>query len=368
MKKILFLINTLDGGGAEKVLVDTVNALDKTKYDITVQTVTDRGVFKKRLIDDIQYKSIVKIKNSFFRRVFTYIVNFILPPKVTYNLFIKNGYDYEIAFIEGVPTKLIAASSEKNAIKYAWVHIDLYNTFGLEKVYKNIKHHTACYEKYDKIICVSNSAKDAFIKRFGISNNIIVKYNLIDDTYIQEKAKEDTWKKEKMLIVTVGRLEYQKGIDRLLKIHSRLIKEGFDYELLIVGQGSKREQLEEYVKRNSLSESVKFVGFTENPYKYMASADLIVYPSRAEGYSTVAVEAIMLGKPVVTTDCSGMREIFGDSEYGLVTENSEESLYNGIKYMLSNLKAREKFSQMAKIRNKEFSLQARIKELEKLFL
>lgn len=365
--KILFLINTLDCGGAEKVLIDTVNALDKTKYDITVQTVTDRGIFKDRLKNNVEYKSIVKIKNNFLQRAFTYIINFILPPRIVYKIFIENEYDYEIAFIEGVPTKLISASSSRKSIKYAWVHIDLYSTFGLEKVYKNIKQHTECYKKFDKIICVSESAKKAFIKRFGISNNLIVKYNVINDSYIREKSKEPVEKSKKMRIVTVGRLEHQKGMDRLLKIHKRLMDEGFDYDLLIIGQGSKRNELEEYVKNNSLSESVRFIGFTDNPYKYMESADLIVYPSRAEGYSTVAVEAIILGKPVVVTDCSGMREIFGDSQYGLVTENNDEALYDGIKRMLNSEELRKRYMEMAKIRNKEFSLEKRVKELENLF-
>ena len=367
MKKILFLINTLDGGGAEKVLVDTVNALDKTKYDITVQTVTDRGTFKDRLKNNVKYKSIVKIKNDFLQRVFMYIINFILPPRVVYQLFIRDGYDYEVAFIEGVPTKLISASSSRKSIKYAWVHIDLYNTFGLEKVYKNIQHHIVCYKKYDKIICVSNSAKEAFIKRFGINDKVTVKHNVINDHYIREKSKEPIEKSKKMCIVTVGRLEHQKGMDRLLKIHKSLMDEGFDYDLLIIGQGSKRKKLEEYVKNNLLSESVKFIGFTDNPYKYMATADLIVYPSRAEGYSTVAVEAIILGKPVVVTDCSGMREIFGDSQYGLVTENNDEALYNGIKQMITDPELRKRYIEMAKIRSEDFSLEKRVKELETLF-
>lgn len=367
MKKILFLINTLDGGGAEKVLVDMVNALDKTKYDITVQTVTDRGIFKERLTKDVNYKSIVKIKNTFLRHVFTYIINFILPPRVVYKLFIENEYDYEVAFIEGVPTKIIAASSNIKSIKYAWVHIDLYNTFGLEKVYKNIQYHIDCYKKYDKIICVSNSAKEAFIKRFGIIDKLTVKYNVINDHYIHEKSKAPIEKSRKMRIVTVGRLEYQKGMDRLLKIHKSLMDEGFEYDLFIIGQGSKRKQLEEYVKNNFLSESVRFIGFTDNPYKYMASADLIVYPSRAEGYSTVAVEAIILGKPVIVTDCSGMREIFGDSQYGLVTENNDEALYNGIKQMITDPELRKRYIEMAKIRSEDFSLKKRVKELETLF-
>lgn len=368
VKKVLFLINTLNGGGAEKVLIDTVNALDRTKYQITVQTVTDRGIFKDRLAPYINYKSIVCVKNAFFKRLFTYIINFILPPKLTHMLFIGNGYDCEIAFLEGVPAKIISASPNKNAVKYTWVHTDLYNNiFGLEKVHRNIQNHIRCYKRFDKIICVSESVKEAFIRRFGYMDNLTVKYNVVNDRAIKEKAMETAERSDKIQVVTVGRTEYLKGFDRLLKIHKRLTDEGFDYELVIVGDGSQRAELEEYTKQNSLSDSVKFIGFTDNPYKYMRNADLIAYPSRTEGYSTVAVEAVILGKPVVAADCSGMKEIFGNSEYGLVTDNADEAFYRGMRKMLSDNELREAYSQKAKIRSKDFSMSARIKELEDLF-
>lgn len=367
MKKILFLINALRGGGAEKVLIDTVNALDKSKYQITVQTVIDGGVLKNRLGDDVEYKSIVKAKNPFLRRLCTYAVNYILPPKMVHRLFIGKGYDYEIAFLEGVPTKLISASDDKNSIKYAWVHIDLYNTFGLDKVHKNMQKHIECYKKFDRIVCVSESVKETFIKRFGDFDDLIVKYNIIDDKAIIEKSKEPVQVSNKLRVVTVGRVENQKGFDRLLRIHKKLSDEGFDYELMIVGEGSKRAELEEYVRANNLSDSVVFTGFTDNPYKYMASADMIVYPSRAEGYSTVAVEAVILGKSVIATDCSGMREIFGDSEHGFVTENDEDAICSAMKKMLSDKDLREEYAKKAKSRSRDFGKSVRIKELEELF-
>ena len=99
MQTILFLINTLSGGGAEKVLTDTVNALDKSKYQITVQTITDSGAFKNRLNPEVKYKSIICVKNAFLKKLYTYIINFLLPPKLVHKLFVGNGYDYEIAFL-----------------------------------------------------------------------------------------------------------------------------------------------------------------------------------------------------------------------------------------------------------------------------
>lgn len=364
MKKLLFLINNLSGGGAEKVLIDTVNALCGDGYNVTLQTVTNKAILKNRLSNMVKYKTIVPFKNKLLSRLCAYMINFIIPPQITHKLFIGNEYDYEIAFLEGVPTKLIA---QAKTVKYAWVHIDLYNTFGLEKVYRSITKHIECYKKYDKIICVSQEVKDMFIKRFGISDHIEVVHNVIDTNIILKKSCESIPKSSRFIICTVGRIEYQKGFDRLIKIHRRLISEGFDYELMIVGDGSQRVELENYVKNNGLSEYTVFIGFTDNPYKYMKNADMLVYPSRAEGYSTVATEAIVLGKPVVAADCAGMKEIFGDSEYGMVTENTDEAIYDGVKKMFTDKELREYYAKQAKRRSKDFLSRNRLKKLEELF-
>lgn len=362
MKKLLFFISTLEGGGAELVLTDTANALSE-KYDVTVMTVLDGGVHQKRLCEKVKYKSIIKTKNSFLRKVFAYFINFVLPPSITHSLFIGNSYDCEIAFLEGVPTKIISASKAK---KYAWVHIDLINTFGIEKVHKTMQKHIDCYKKYDKIICVSETVKEAFSKRFGLTDNVIVKYNVVDDALIREKATELVQRTDKTRIVSVGRLARQKGYDRLLEVLGRLYKEGFEFELVLVGKGNEYGALKNQAEDLGISDCVEFMGFTDNPYKYMQSADFLVFPSRAEGYSTVVTEAVILGKPVIVSDCSGMREILGDSEYGIVTD-SDETLYEAIKSMICDRDLRDHYAKQANERAKDFSMQARVKEIDQLF-
>ncbi len=367
VKKILFLINTLNGGGAEKILVDTVNNIDKTKYDVTLQTVTNRGVMRKNLNSDVHYKSIVSFQKGFLQRIFSYLISFVIPPSITHSIFIGNKYDIEIAFLEGVPTKIIGSSKNCNSKKLAWVHIDLYNTFGLEKVYKNLKEHIECYKRFDKIVCVSESAKNAFTKRFGIDKNLVVRYNVLDDSKVREKAKETVDKTTKFRIVSVGRLTNQKSFDRLLVAFKKIIDLGEDCELIIVGEGIERENLQKYIDNNSLNGRVELVGFSDNPYKYMQSADLLVYPSRAEGYSTVVTESVILGKPILVTDCAGMREILGDSECGLVVENNDEALFIGLKELVQNDELRENYAKKAGERAKDFTVAARINELEELF-
>ncbi len=366
MKKLLFLLNTLDGGGAERILTNTANSL-ADDYDVTVMTVIDKGVFKNQLSGKVKYRSMVRCKNKFIQRMFAYLFSFTLPPKLVHTLFIGSGYDYEIAFLEGVPTKIISASDNTRSVKYAWVHIDLYNMFGIGKAHKSIDEHIECYRKFDKIICVSKSVKDAFVKRFGITDNLEVKYNVTDDEEIKRKARIDVPQSKELRLVFVGRLEKQKGVDRLIKIHKRLIDEGYKYSLIMVGDGGERESVEKYVDENGLGHCTEIVGFTDNPYRYMQSADVLVFPSRAEGYSTVAVEAVILGKPVVTTDCAGMREIFGNSEYGMVVKNEDEAIYEGIKKLFTDKELREEYADRAEQRSEALTKHARIEGLKALF-
>lgn len=365
-KKILFFINTLCAGGAERVLLDMVNNMDKEKYSITVQTILDGGEFSNSLCPDIEHKSIIRVKNSFLRKLFIYALSFVIPPRVVHKLFVGNKYDYECAYLEGVPTKLIAASSNKKSQKYAWIHTDIGTNLKVNKVFGSLGEQIKCYKNYNKIICVSEGVKESFIKLCGNFENAVVVYNVINDKKIKIQAGEPETCKS-FQVITVGRLEEPKGYDRLLRVHKKLIDEGFNYKLVFVGDGSKKEELQDYVKDNSLTTSTDFLGFCDNPYKYIKNAEFLVLSSRVEGFSTAICEALILGKPVVATDCCGTREILGDSEFGLVTENNEEGIYEGIKKMLSDEKLRLKYSNRALFRARIFSLENGIRELEKLF-
>lgn len=370
--KILFLINTLTGGGAEKVLVDVVNNIDTEKNVITVQTVADDGIYKDALKENINYKTIIKFKNPFLKKLFTYVINFIVPPKITYKIFIKCDYDYEVAFLEGIPTKLLSCSTNEKSKKISWVHTDLFNNFlGHEKLFKSFETYIECYRKYDEIICVSESVKQGFLKKFGNFENLKVIYNPCDDKKILECSLENQTiipNDNVFKIVTVGRLCEQKGYDRLLRIHNKLIHEEYFHKLYILGEGNKRTELEQYIADNNLSETVNLLGFHKNPYKYMKACDLFVCSSYAEGYSTAVTEALILKIPVVSTNCSGAEELLEYGKYGIVTSNSEEELYNGIKSILADKNLYLKYKNMAVERSNDFKLEKFIKIIEKNFI
>ena len=170
---------------------------------------------------------------------------------------------------------------------------------------------------------------------------------------------------ESLKLISVGRLATQKGYDRLLLIINRLYDNGNNISLTILGEGSEREKLEEYIIKNNLGNVVHLPGFAPNPYSIIKEHDLFVCSSRAEGYSTAVTEALILGLPVITTDCSGMKELLGENnEYGVVVQNDEESLYNGIKKFLENKSYLEFYTTKAIERGKKFSLTSLMNEIE----
>ena len=368
MVKILFLINTLQGGGAEKVLIDTVNNLNSKKYDITVMTLIDEGIYKNSLNKNIRYRSIPSFKNKFLKRIGSYFLQILLPPRLVYSIFIPKKYDVEIAFLEGVPTKIIAASTNKTSRKYAWVHTDLEKYYGQQKIFKNLIENINCYKRFDKIFCVSQEAKAAFCRKFNINEKVCTQHNVIDDGAIKLKAEQKISHEfaNKFRMISVGRLVHQKGFDRLIDVCRMLSDEGHDFELIIIGEGKERESLENSIREFNLEDKVKLLGFQNNPYKYMKHCDLFVCSSRVEGFSTVATEATILGLPIVTTACAGMTDLLGNSKFGLIAENNTVGLFQGLKKVIEDKNLYNYYKKQAKNRGKYFCKKDRINEMEKI--
>ena len=331
MIKILFVIENLSDGGAEMVLRNLVNNMNQSEFDITVMT-TFPVDSKKYLAEGIKFKSLYKKYSKF--NYTKYRVESAL--RLAYKFHVKEKYDIEVAYLECGATKIVAGSNS-GAKKIAWVHCELKRAMQNPEEFAN--QTKKYYNKYDRVACVSKKVAKDFEELFGNTPKADVVYNVVDSDKIIDKSNEKFKylnKKTKFTIATVGRLTTPKSYLRLLKIAKRLKYDNLDFNLWIIGDGEQRQMLETYIKENDLTDSVKMFGFQENPYPFMKAADLLVCSSIYEGFSTYITEGLILGKPIVTTECSGMRELLGDSEYGIITENSEDALYEGIKRIMTD--------------------------------
>ena len=361
--KILFFIETLTGGGAEKVLCELVNHMDQHKFDITVQTVWPCDA-SKYLVPGIHYKTMYTSVN----RVTHLLYRLEAECRLAYRQHIKDDYDIECAYLEMGPTKVLMASTNKRAKRLAWVHCDLSRAIQNPEIYS--RKTAPWYAKYDEVICVSNSVKKAFDELYHNRFNSRVLYNVIDDLEIRKKAAQplpENVREHGLIMLAAGRLTGAKNYMCLLRVHKRLLEAGIKHDLWILGDGPDRPKMEKYITENNLQNTVYMPGFIENPYPYLCKADLLVCSSVYEGFSTFMTEGVILGKPIVTTNVSGMRELLGDSEYGLIVENNEDDIYNGLKRMLENRSLRESFALKARERGVYFSGKRIVKETEQFF-
>ena len=363
MIKILFFIETLTGGGAEKVLRDLVNHMDQSRFDITVQTAWPCE-HTRYLAPGIRYNSMYASRS----RINSLRYRLEAASGLAYRLHIKDDYDIECAYLEMGPTKVMAASTNKKAKKLAWVHCDLIKHAPDPKAFA--EKAAPWYAKFDKIVCVSNNVKERFDELFDSRFDSTVLYNVIDDDAIRQKALQqlpEGVNKRRLTVLSVGRLTAQKDFMRLLQAHKRLLDDGILHDLWILGEGPDRDMLERYVRGNGLTDSVYMPGFVENPYPFMRAADVLACSSIYEGYSTFMTEAVILGKPIVTTDVSGMRELLGDSEYGMIVENDDEAFYMGLRRMLTDENARTEYEEAASRRGEAFSARLLAGTTERFF-
>lgn len=333
-KKILFFIESLGGGGAEKVLSTIVKHLDTQKFDVTVCVIMAGGEFDEEVERRVRLCSLLNSSEEYhgFGKILYWLKYHLiydwLPYRLVYDLFIPKGNDVEIAFVEGFSTKLLSCSTNSNAKKIAWVHCDLKNQPWpiQEGIYRNKEEEKACYGKYDTVVCVSGMVEDVMRGYYDLSNTVTI-YNPIDVAEINRLAGKDyEWNVDssKYNIISVGRLEKVKGYDKLIPVLRNIRKKGVDAHLWLVGEGSEMDALVRLVAEEGLGNNVTFTGFLRNPYSLMSKMNLFICSSRAEGFSLVIAEAMVLGIPVMSMNCAGPKELMELCECGILCDSYEE--------------------------------------------
>lgn len=370
MKKIVFGITSLGIGGAERVLVDIANSL-KDEYEITIFTLYGGGAFEKELDSKIKNISLYKMPYEDMKKIKQRIIPIYVLNcgKNIYDKYIKNKFDIEVAFLEGPITRIF--SNNGNSKKIVWVHNDIKKVFGndlkskiKQKIDKNV------YRKFDNIVFVSNDNKEVFNtlyimkKNEGMLRKEKVIYNYIDKERIFEKSKEQCELNKRLLnnkiIVTVARLVPQKAIDRLAKVHKKLIDEGIKNTIYVIGDGPEKERLQKLIKDLKIEDTFKLLGKKENPYPYMICADYFALLTYFEGYPMAVEEAKILNKKIIITDTAA-KEVIKDYDRSKILKNDEESIYKGLKDILQE---KSKFSSDEK---KEYDNSYLLNEIKALF-
>jgi len=354
--KILIVAGSLRVGGIERSLVNLLNCIDFSRYQVDLFLYSNSGEYLNNVPEEVKlvndswlldcigrtHNEILKTKNFFkicFRSVAAILCK-IIGSKMFYSIlfaYIKKikGYDVAISYSHnGNPKTLYWGYNQfvlkKVSVKkkIAWIHSD-YIRAGL-----NISQNNNEYRQFDAIVNVSYAGKSTFDQVLPeLQGKSYVVYNMYPINHIRELAVDSSPYDDfnsGYRIVSVGRIDTNKAFDRVIRIASRLREDGFKFRWFIVGDGPDRKYLEELCNEIGLQSYVYFVGNKQNPYPYIKNADLFVLTSKYEGMPMVVSEALILGIPVITTRYASAEEQIKQGVNGYITDNCEEDLYQNL--------------------------------------
>lgn len=361
---VAFVIPTLGGGGAEKVLVNLLNNINTDKFDVTLISLFDGGENLRSLSNKIKYK-------YYFKKTFrgNVLLLKLFNPEYLYRKIIKKQYDIVVSYLEGSCTRIVSGCPYSKTKLVSWVHIEIPKATNLLRSYRSIKEINSTYNKFDNIAFVSDTAKQTFENTFNdITASKSVIYNTVESKKILNKSKEAveniSFDRSKINMISVGRFVNQKGYERLIETIKKLNSIN-NIHLYLMGQGPLEGEYIKLIKKYKLENVITIIGYDENPYKYVANCDLFVCSSFKEGFSTAVTESLIVGTPVITTECSGMKELLGENnEYGVIVDNTSEALYDGLKNLIYDKELLEHYQKQAQLRSKIFSTETTVRDVE----
>ena len=339
--------------------------MDPSQFDISVTALFGGGVNEQYLKPHVRYRTVFKRSfpgNSHLLKLFS--------PKALYRCIIKEHYDVVAAYLEGPSTRIISGCTDPDTKMLAWVHCAMKTEKDMACGFRSFSEARACYSKMDALVFVSQTVKEAFLSVYSFAGRTEVRYNTNDTKEILAQAAESAkLPAESFCWCGVGKLAPVKGFDRMIRIQKRLSEGGYRTHLCIFGNGALEAELKKLTDDCGITDSVTFYGYQTNPYKYIAKCDLFVCASHSEGFSTAATEALIVGTPVCTVEVSGMKELLGaHNEYGVVTENDEESLYLAIKKLLDDPALLMHYKQQATLGGKRFRTEHTVQAVTELLM
>ncbi len=357
MKKILFVINNLEIGGVQTSLLNLLKEIE-THYDITVLSFYCKPEYKSYLPNGVKLisarspfkylgmsqavakrhpvhflcRSAWAVLTKLFGRSITIKLMSPFQPKI-------KGYDVVVSYLHeggqrifyGGCNEFVLSKTDADK-KITWLHCD----FG--RCGANNNKSRKLYKKFDNIVACSDGTKNAFVQYMPeLKDKCVTIRNCNDYEMIRARASSPvTYGENRFNIVTVARLAYEKGIDRAINAVKRCLDDGYDIAYHIVGGGEQESVLKGTVKELGISDNVFFYGNQQNPYPYIAPADLFLLPSYHEAAPMVFDEAACLGVPVLATETTSTYEMILQSGHGYVCENDDNAIYEKLKWILEN--------------------------------
>lgn len=392
-KKLLFVMESLGIGGAEKSLVTLLSQLDYLKYDVDLFLFNPKGEFLNLLPKQVNLLEVPEDFKSFIlnpneslqslikrKRLKLIIYKIIEVVNISFNRFIlkreyigwnlikksiecfDKEYDIAIGFLE---KKSIYFTVDKiNAKKkVGWIHTDYKN---IEFNYNRDSYYLS---KLNEVVAVSKPCKDSLIEVFpNIKDKVRIISNMISEKLINKMAIERiddfNFNENEILICTVGRLIEAKGYDVAIECCEQILKKGLKFKWVVVGDGSEREGLEKIINKKNINDTFKLIGSRSNPYPYIKQCDIYVQPSKWEGFGITVAEAKVLNKPIVVSNIPEFVEQIENNKTGLIYSDIND-MVDKIEMLILNKEVRKELSNNLKCINMDKDIE--LEKLEKLF-
>ncbi|WP_177162396.1 glycosyltransferase [uncultured Fusobacterium sp.] len=388
-KKILFYTSGVGLGGVEKVVLEVLKEIDKSKFDIKLALqYENENLFENEISEEVNYKYMLpqkiidkslyyreRKKNIFYKMLYSFMLSY--EKYIIKKNYLEFSKDREIVidFKSGDFLKLINLENGVDKKRVCWLHGEITKLNKYEKRKKFLRENL---NKCDKVVCICEDMKNGVIKEIPeLKEKLEVIYNPFDIEKIKIKSSDYSEIKdnEKNLlednyIIMVSRLDnVQKDFDTLIKAFKIVNQKRKDIKLYLLGEGPDREKIENMIKDEDLQEYIKLLGVKKNPYPWIKNSKLLVHSSRYEGFGLVLVEALILGKVVISSNCKvGPREILNNGEYGSLVEVGD---YNAmaqeiLELLQENPKKKEKYLSNIDKSIERFDKKNIIKQIEKV--
>lgn len=349
--------------GAEKALVSLLKCLNKDSLNVDLYVFEGNGTLQSQVpewVNIIEADEVTRamtlearyylrdiIKKGYFSAALARVMLSVYS-KLGIKVFswgkikkyipsLNKRYDVAIGFLEGLPDFFVIDKVNASK-KIGYIHIDMSN---IELTENDISY----YKQFDNLVTISNECRTAACKAIpGIEGKISVIENVVSSQEVIEqslKTIDVNWNQDKTNIVTVGRLEYQKGIDIAAKAARVLKEKEINYQWHIYGVGSMENEIRKIISENGLENDFILEGLASNPYPLMKKADIIVQPSRWEGKSIVLDEAKILGKPIVVTNYASVSDQIINNKNGIIVDMNPEAIADGIRMLIDDEKLKQ---------------------------
>lgn len=336
-RHILFLIPSLRGGGAERVIVTLLRHLDRAKFRLALAVVDSRGVaYRDDVPEDVEF---IDLRCSRVRYALPKIIKLIWRRRPNVVFSTLGHLNLALAMIRPLVPHGVRYIARESSIVSEILH-QYWKPEWWRWAYRRF------YQRFDIVVCQSQYMHDDLVKNFAFPPaKAVVIHNPVDVEHIRRLAHESFETgfgkqgnaNKRIHLVAAGRLSPEKGFDLLLE--ALTLCRNLYFHLTLLGDGPLRKELEQLAQTKGLIEQVRFAGFQKNPYVFFTQADVFVLSSRFEGFPNVVLEALACGLPVVATPApGGLNEIaLSNSNVFLAKKVDAESLAELICQIAPNL-------------------------------